>query len=196
MGRTASLVGFFAMVMFAAGLAVRTSRGEVASAVPSESIEGQQLFLRLATVFQDRRCLNCHTATDFPRQGDDGHRHIMLVRRGPEDKGAGGLPCGTCHRSSNSQAGVPGADDWHLAPLRMSWEGLTVGEICRSLFDPARGGMTPTALVPHLNTDLVLWAWFPGVDLNGVARRPPPLRHDEFTALAKNWVSMGASCPP
>ena len=141
MGRT-----FFAMVMFAAGLAVSTSRGEVASAVPSESIEGQQLFLRLATVFQDRRCLNCHTATDFPRQGDDGHRHIMLVRRGPEDKGAGGLPCGTCHRSSNSQAGVPGADDWHLAPLRMSWEGLTVGEICRSLFDPARGGMTPTAL--------------------------------------------------
>jgi len=196
MGRTASLVGFFAMVMFAAGLAVSTSRGEVASAVPSESIEGQQLFLRLATVFQDRRCLNCHTATDFPRQGDDGHRHIMLVRRGPEDKGAGGLPCGTCHRSSNSQAGVPGADDWHLAPLRMSWEGLTVGEICRSLFDPARGGMTPTALIPHLNTDLVLWAWFPGVDLNGVARRPPPLRHDEFTALAKKWVSMGASCPP
>ncbi len=196
MGRTASLVEFFAMVMFAAGLAVSTSRGEVASAVPSESIEGQQLFLRLATVFQDRRCLNCHTATDFPRQGDDGHRHIMLVRRGPEDKGAGGLPCGTCHRSSNSQAGVPGADDWHLAPLRMSWEGLTVGEICRSLFDPARGGMTPTALIPHLNTDLVLWAWFPGVDLNGVARRPPPLRHDEFTALAKNWVSMGASCPP
>ena len=191
MGRT-----FFAMVMFAAGLAVSTSRGEVASAVPSESIEGQQLFLRLATVFQDRRCLNCHTATDFPRQGDDGHRHIMLVRRGPEDKGAGGLPCGTCHRSSNSQAGVPGADDWHLAPLRMSWEGLTVGEICRSLFDPARGGMTPTALIPHLNTDLVLWAWFPGVDLNGVARRPPPLRHDEFTALAKKWVSMGASCPP
>jgi|SRR5438105_417601 len=196
MGRTASLVGFFAMVMFAAGLAVSTSRGEVASAVPSESIEGQQLFLRLATVFQDRRCLNCHTATDFPRQGDDGHRHIMLVRRGPEDKGAGGLPCGTCHRSSNSQAGVPGADDWHLAPLRMSWEGLTVGEICRSLFDPARGGVTPTALIPHLNTDLVLWAWFPGVDLNGVARRPPPLRHDEFTALAKKWVSMGASCPP
>ena len=196
MGRTASLVGFFAMVMFAAGLAVSTSRGEVASAVPSESIEGQQLFLRLATVFQDRRCLNCHTATDFPRQGDDGHRHIMLVRRGPEDKGAGGLPCGTCHRSSNSQAGVPGADDWHLAPLRMSWEGLTVGEICRSLFDPARGGVTPTALIPHLNADLVLWAWFPGVDLNGIARRPPPLRHDEFTALAKKWVSMSASCPP
>ena len=66
----------------------------------------------------------------------------------------------------------------------------------KGVFDPARGGMTPTALIPHLNTDLVLWAWFPGVDLNGVARRPPPLRHDEFTALAKKWVSMGASCPP
>src|SRR5882672_1424334 len=196
MGHTAKAVGSFAAVVLAAGIAVSTLRGEVASTAPSEPTEAQRLFLRLAPVFQDRRCLNCHTATDFPRQGDDGHRHMMSVRRGPEDKGAIGLPCATCHQSKNSPAGLPGADDWHLAPLKMLWEGLTAGEICRSLFDPARGGMTLETLIPHLNTSLVLWAWSPGVDLGGVPRRPPPLRHDEFMALVEKWVSMGVPCPP
>jgi hypothetical protein len=195
MRRIALVVGACAMLVFAAGV-VNKPRGEVAATALPELTEAQRLFLRLASVFQDRRCLNCHTATDYPRQGGDGHRHIMLVRRGPEDKGAIGLPCTTCHQSRNSSTGVPGAPDWHLAPLKMSWEGLTAGEICRSLFDPARGGMTPNALVSHLSTDLVLWAWSPGVDVNGALRRAPPLRQDEFSALAEKWRSMGASCPP
>jgi len=66
MGHAAKAVGSFAAVVLAAGIAVSTLRGEVASTAPSEPTEAQRLFLRLAPVFQDRRCLNCHTATDFP----------------------------------------------------------------------------------------------------------------------------------
>ena len=55
----------------------------------------------------------------------------------------------------------------------MAWEGLTVGEICRSIFDPARGGFTTERLLTHLGSDnLVLWAWSAGVDLNGKSWRP------------------------
>jgi len=193
----ASATGLLSMLALAACTAVGTPGRDTVSTVSTDSTEAQQFFLRVAPVFQDRRCLNCHTATGFPRQGDDGHPHIMSVRRGPQHNGAIGLSCATCHQSRNSPAGVPGVDGWRLAPLKMSWEGLPAGEICRSLFDPLRGGMTPDSLAHHLSTDhLVLWAWSPGVDLSGALRRPPKLPHDEFVALTKEWLSKGGLCPP
>ena len=88
-----------------------------------DSARSAVLFVRLAPVLQHPRCINCHISTDFPRQGDDGHRHIMQVRRGPADSGVAALPCRTCHQPQNSPAGVPGVEGWHLAPLRMAWEG-------------------------------------------------------------------------
>ncbi len=72
--------------------------------------EGREKFRQMATVFQHPRCMNCHPRIDFPRQGDDRHRHAMNVTRGPADRGAPGLHCSTCHQSSNQTAsGVPGA---------------------------------------------------------------------------------------
>ena len=65
-------------------------------------------FADVAPVFQSPRCMNCHTATDFPRQGDDEHRHIMSVARGTHDHGVASLQCAACHRSVNSaDTGVP-----------------------------------------------------------------------------------------
>ncbi len=29
----------------------------------------------VASVLRHPRCMNCHTFTEFPRQGDDRHRH-------------------------------------------------------------------------------------------------------------------------
>jgi hypothetical protein len=157
-----------------------------------------ETFARIAPVFQSPRCLNCHTTTAFPRQGDDRHRHTMNVARGASGHGAAAQPCAMCHQRANQIAsGVPGADeDWHLAPLSMGWEGLTVAQLCAHLLDPARnGGRNGEAVIDHLATNLVRWAWEPGVDRTGKARRAPPLSYAEFVQLATAWVRGGAHCP-
>ena len=175
----------------------------VAVAVPTGAAEPSQdpeksaaVFERLATVLQHPRCINCHSSTQFPRQGDDQHRHSMNVARGPADHGAAGLHCNTCHQLANqSVSGVPGAEDWHLAPLRMAWEGLSIGELCRAIKDPARGAMVPAQLVDHFNTPFVLWAWAPGRDARGRVRSTPPMTHEEFIAATQEWIATGAACP-
>jgi hypothetical protein len=44
------------------------------------------------------------------------------------------MRCQTCHQTVNTADGrVPGAPDWHLAPRAMGWEGLSAGELCRSI---------------------------------------------------------------
>jgi hypothetical protein len=138
---------------------------------------------------------------EFPRQRDDRLRHSMLVKRGAADHGAAdhgaaALPCRACHQSTNTPTGVPGAQDWRLAPLNMAWEGFTVGEICRSIFEPARCGFRTGRLLTHLGwDDLVLWAWSAAVDLNAKSRRPPPMSHDDFMKLVREWIAPGAACP-
>lgn len=176
-------------------LALITSVASYAES-PGGSAPSATLFEQMAPVLQGPRCMNCHTMTDYPKQGDDRHRHLMNVSRGPEGMGAAGLHCNTCHQSANQSAsGVPGAPDWHLAPLRMAWEGLTVGQLCEAIQDPTRGGMKPKDLVAHFNTGLVRWAWSPGRDARGVPRTTPPISHDAFIGMTKKWISSGAVCP-
>jgi hypothetical protein len=168
-----------------------------AQAIPTDpASSSRQAFVELAAVLQSPRCMNCHTRTDYPRQGDDRHRHTMNVARGPVDRGAAGLHCATCHRSVNQAAsGVPGAADWHIAPLRMAWEGLSVGELCRALLNPTKGAMQPNQFIPHFGTGLVRWAWSPGVDRRGEARSTPPVSYEHFLQVASEWVANGALCP-
>lgn len=154
------------------------------------------LFAKMSTVLQHPRCMNCHTNEAFPHQGDDQHRHTFNVMRGPDDHGAPGLHCDACHQAINQTAsGVPGAPDWHLAPLRMAWQGLSMGELCRALKDPARGAMKPQQFVPHFHTVFVNWAWAPGTDPHGRARATPPLSQAEFIATTKAWIASGSACP-
>ncbi|MBC7991662.1 MAG: hypothetical protein H7Z15_00275 [Rhizobacter sp.] len=75
-------------------------------------------FERLAPVLTHPRCMNCHTVTSFPRQGDERVNHNQTVMRGSEGKGVPALKCSGCHQDSN-QGRVPGARNWHLAPLSM-----------------------------------------------------------------------------
>jgi hypothetical protein len=188
-----SAIGITALVVT---LTMRIDVGRADAPVSNERAHSAAMFKQMATVFQFPRCMNCHTATEFPRQADDRHRHIMSVMRGPEDHGVASLQCQACHRAVNSpDTGVPGAPDWHLAPLSMAWEGLSVAELCRSIFDAKHGGLGPDQLVPHLETDLVQWAWSPGIDLSGNNRRPPPVSREEFLALAREWIATGAACP-
>ncbi len=162
-------------------------------AEPDPRAQSEQAFRRMATVLTHPRCLNCHTRVDYPKQGDDRHRHQFRVLRGSDDRGAAAMMCSTCHQPVNNAAsGVPGAPNWHLAPLRMAWEDLSVGELCRTIKDTSKNGARNIpALVEHLTGDpLVQWAWNPGGN-----RAPPPIGQSEFHELVRGWADSGAACP-
>jgi hypothetical protein len=109
------------------------------------------------------------------------------------DRGVPGMECGTCHQDRNQPlTRVPGAPDWHLAPIEMAWVGKSAAYICKQLKDPARnGGKTLAQLVEHTTHDqLVGWGWAPGAD-----REPAPGTQQQFGALTAAWVETGAECP-
>ena len=169
--------------------------GLQASAALTQSVAAAEAdgWSEVAAVLRHPRCMNCHTVTDFPRQGDDRHRHQQLVLRGAEGKGAATLQCAACHQSANSHDGkVPGAPNWHLAPLSMGWEGLNEAQLCNALKDRKKNGDRDLQkLAEHMTGDaLVQWAWAPG------ARAAPPVTQAAFHAAVQRWVSAGGACPP
>lgn len=169
-----------------------------AAQAPDRNAQSVAAFEAMASVMTGPRCQNCHTLTDFPRQGDDRHRHLFHVTRGPDGHGAPGLRCTTCHnRANNTASGVPGADEaWGLAPLSMGWEGLSHRDLCLHLKDPSRNGnRSGAAVIDHLRTHLVTWAWAPGKDARGQARTGPALDYPTFLKAAETWVATGQACP-
>src|SRR6202035_5299893 len=58
---------------------------------------GLAAWQQIYSVLTHPRCINCHTATNYPQQGDDRHRHLFNIIRGPGGKGVAGLNCVTCH---------------------------------------------------------------------------------------------------
>ncbi|HYF88050.1 hypothetical protein [Azospirillum sp.] len=156
------------------------------------------LFHEAAKVITDPRCMNCHPASRQPTQGDDMHPHVPFMQAGLTGFGVNGLTCNTCHRTDNntllgSRVGsIPGSAHWLLAPESMSWQGLTLGAICRQIKDPTRnGGRSLAQIRQHMAEDhLVGWAWHPGE-----GRRPAPGSQAEFGALISAWIETGAECP-
>lgn len=164
--------------------------------------EGLQGWRAIESVITHPRCINCHTATDYPRQGDEKRRHDFRVVRGPDGKGAPGAPCISCHQAANGPAGVPGRAHWHLAPLGMAWErtpGMAMrgAQLCAAFKDQARNGHhTPQRMVEHHGSEpLVAWAWEPGTRPDGSPREPPPITHAELVAATQRWAAAGAPCP-
>jgi len=155
------------------------------------------------SVLVSPRCINCHTATNYPQQGDDRHRHFANVVRGPDGFGVPGLNCIGCHQEKNADStGVPGGLNWHLAPLSMQWQDvndrpLSSAAVCRAVTDPAKNEhMDGSALLKHhAEADLVLWAWNPGRRSDGAMRTTPPISHQEFVAATRTWVEAGTPCP-
>ncbi|SRR5260221_2134092 len=158
--------------------------------------EGSTAWDKMYSVLTSPRCINCHTATTYPQQGDDRHRHFANVVRGHEGKGVPGLSCAACHQHANADGtGVPGAHGWHLAPLTMRWQDrndrpLSSAAVCRSLKSHA-----PGLLKHHEEEPLVLWAWSPGRRPDGAARTAPPLTHAEFVEATRRWLDSGTPCP-
>ena len=152
------------------------------------------LFAEAAKVLTHPRCMNCHPAGESPYQGDRATVHQPRVRRGADGFGAPGMRCQACHHGANFDPGrVPGAPHWHLAPVEMAWEGLSVGEICAQLKDPARnGGRSLADIVTYMAEDpLVAWGWQPGA-----GRAPAPGTQAVFARLIEAWVDAGAACDP
>ncbi len=157
---------------------------------------------RVYSVLTHPRCINCHTATDYPQQGDDRHRHFANVIRGPEGKGVPGLNCATCHQAANADStGIPGGHNWHLAPLSMKWQDLddkplSSAAVCRAVTDRSKNHNLdgPGLLKHHEEEPLVLWAWEPGRRRDG-PRTVPPLTHAEFVEATRQWVEAGMPCP-
>jgi len=56
----------------------------VVSASAQRNEASAAAFEAMLPVLHHPRCMNCHSAGDFPRQGDDSHPHAMNVRRGPK----------------------------------------------------------------------------------------------------------------
>ncbi|MBV9181200.1 MAG: hypothetical protein JO356_07805 [Acidobacteria bacterium] len=152
-------------------------------------------FAAMLPVLRHPRCMNCHSRGDFPRQGDDRHRHTMDVRRGPEGDGLNAVKCRTCHQDHNLQGEhmPPGAPDWHLpsAAMPMIWEELTDRQLCELLNDPRQnGGRSLGEIVAHMSTPLVLWGWTPGE-----GRTPIAVPFSQFLAKVKEWAANGGACP-
>ena len=173
------------------------------SAADTKLADGLAAWEQVYSVLTSPRCINCHTATNYPQQGDDRHRHFANVIRGPEDKGVPALNCVSCHQEANADStGVPGGHNWHLAPLSMRWQDLndqplSSAAVCRAVTDRSmnHGLDGPGLLKHHEEEPLVLWAWNPGRRTDGAMRTPPPLTHAEFVAATRRWVEAGTPCP-
>lgn len=165
------------------------------AATQRDDAAAAEAFQSMVPVLHHPRCMNCHSSGDFPRQGDDSHRHTMNVRRGLHGNGVAGMRCSTCHQDFNLEGlhVPPGAPEWHLPSpdMPMIWEGLSNRQLCELFKDPRQNGnRTVDEIVEHMNTPLVLWGWKPGE-----GRTPIPIPKTEFLANAKAWAAKGAACP-
>ena len=196
------------LVVGATGIALsaRTDieRGDATFAVADPKLaDGLAAWEQVYSVLTSPRCINCHTATNYPQQGDDRHRHFANVIRGPEGKGVPALNCVSCHQTENADStGLPGGPDWHLAPLSMRWQDtndrpLSSAAVCRAVTDrTGNENMDGRALLKHHEeAALVRWAWNPGRRPDGTMRTLPPLTHAEFVAATRTWVEAGTPCP-
>jgi hypothetical protein len=192
----------FWSLMTLAGPAQRDTTQKSKGATTTQA-EGVAAWQEVYSVLTHPRCINCHTATNFPQQGDDRHRHFANVVRGPDGKGVAALQCVTCHQQANAAStGIPGGHNWHLAPLSMKWQDLdgnilSSAEVCRDVTDRSKNNDLDGAglLRHHTEEPLVLWAFQPGRQIDGAPRTLPPLTHEAFVSATRKWVEAGTPCP-
>jgi mono/diheme cytochrome c family protein len=202
--RSLTPVFILALFVFAATVSLSLSQAAIpVTTDPAQTAAGLAAWNRVYTVLISPRCINCHTATNYPQQGDDRHRHVANIIRGPEGKGVPALNCIGCHQEANADStGVPGGPNWHLAPLSMQWQDLndrplSSAAVCRAVTDRSKNENMdgPALLKHHAEAELVLWAWNPGRRLDGTLRTTPPISHQEFVAATRTWVEAGTPCP-
>src|SRR4029434_3246379 len=125
-------VSTLTLIALTASVAIEVSKSKRPNANANLAADGLAAWQKVYSVLTSPRCINCHTATNYPQQGDDRHRHFANVIRGPEGRGVPGLNCVSCHQETNADStGVPGGHNWHLAPPSMRGEDSTDHAFCR-----------------------------------------------------------------
>ena len=193
--------GAWSVATFAGTMSQEATQQSKAAATPRAA--GLAAWQQVYSVLTNPRCINCHTATNYPQQGNDRHRHFANVVRGPVGNGVPALQCVTCHQEANADStGVPGAHGWRLAPLSMKWQDLndkilSSAEVCKAITDRSKNGnLNGSGLLKHHSEEpLVLWAFQPGRRIDGSMRTLPPLTHEQFVEATRNWVQAGLPCP-
>jgi hypothetical protein len=163
--------------------------------IASEENESLIAFNTMMDVLTHQRCINCHPSDNVPKQGEDRHPHRFGISRANSMEATN---CMTCHQSTNNDySGVPGAPEWALAPHSMRWEGLSRIEIAKSMMNPENNGnRSPEDIMHHLTEhELVLWAWEPGIGVDGKPRELPPVPVEEYISAVKKWIELGAQIP-
>src|SRR5256886_17187220 len=133
------LAGGISSMVISAVVGCQHSAAKSTAVASASRAEGLAAWEQVYSVLTHPRCINCHTATDSPQQGDGRQRHFANVVRGPEGKGVPGLNCAGCHQEANADStSVPGGHDWHLAPLSMKWQDLndkplSSAAVCRAV---------------------------------------------------------------
>ncbi len=187
-------LGFLALAVLSQGHA-QTVASDLRNTAQPDEAAAAAAFEAIIPVLRHPRCMNCHSKGDYPRQGDDSHRHTMQIHRGLNGLGEGVVGCSSCHQERNTSGlhAPPGAPDWRLPSptMPMIWEGLSDRELCELFRDPNQnGGRDPQGIVEHMHTPLVLWGWHPGE-----GRTPVPMPQEEFLGKIQEWSSKGAACP-
>ena len=186
-----------ACAMLAIGFAAAVWLTESEDSLNRDDAGARAAFQQAADVFRHPRCANCHAPATHPLQGDNGRRHVMSIRRGPDGHGRAGMTCANCHREGNADRPrlPPGAPNWHMPPtdMPMVFHARSDGALCEQLKDRAQNGDRSLAeIVKHIRDDpLVAWSFDPGP-----GRTPVPMSHATFQALMSQWAAKGAACPP
>ncbi len=193
------------MTLLVAGgtlMTISASRSKVSDyssiASASKAISEDTPFNKMMQVLTHERCVNCHPTDNIPKQGNDSHPHYFGMMRGEENLGFAATKCTTCHQTeNNAYSGVPGAPHWSLAPKSMGWQGLNKYEIAEAMLDKTKNGnRSHSELIHHLTQDsLVLWAFEPGVDQEGIPREKPPISEAAYKAAVLAWFENGAVVP-
>ncbi|HSZ98250.1 MAG TPA: Isoquinoline 1-oxidoreductase subunit [Bradyrhizobium sp.] len=173
------------------------SPAEFAS-IANKTERSRAIFREIGKLVTHPRCMNCHPAGDHPLQGDDQHEHMPPVWRG--ETGHLETNCFGCHTERNvtlheaaSYKSIPGNPRWGIAPISMTWQNKSLGEICRQLKDVNfNGGRDLALLQEHIaKDDLVAHGWDPGE-----GRVPAPGSQKAAGELVQAWIDSGAECPP
>src|ERR1044072_10057472 len=91
--------GLLASIVVVVGAWVGAARFAEADTITTA--QGLAAWEQVYSVLTSPRCINCHTATNYPQQGDDRHRHVANVVRGSEGKGVAGLNFARWHTDKN-----------------------------------------------------------------------------------------------
>src|SRR3977135_88993 len=81
-----TLLIFAALSTWVPGSGAQDQTSSGRETTPAAQADGLAAWQQMYSVLTHPRCINCHTATNHPQQGDDRRRHFANVVRGPAGK--------------------------------------------------------------------------------------------------------------